>query len=188
MITDKKKTIARLNYLHEAPRKVRLVANSLKGKNVIEAESILIYLPNRAAKPLLKLLRSATANAINNFKLDKNKLYISLITVDEGPMLKRWLPRAMGRATPIHKKTSHIKIELEERGEFKRYKAPQAKLTRSEKSLSKEKENKKEIKKSEEKETKDKETKKRYYSKVGESQKKSQEGVNKKFFRRKEIA
>ncbi len=183
-MTEKTKTpTAQLNYLHIAPRKVRLVADSIKGKYVIEAESLLIYSPNRAAKPLLKLLRSAIANATNNSKLDKEKLYISSITVDEGPMIKRWLPRAMGRATPIHKKTSHVKIILEEKEEgFKRYKTPQAKVTKSEKSLVKEK-SKKESKKIEEKDIKKKRS-----SKVEELQKKSQEGTNKKFFRRKEIA
>ena len=114
MVEKTKTTKAQLNYLHIAPRKARLVADSIKGKHIIEAESILVYSPNRAAKPILKLLRSAIANASNNSKLNKEKLVVSSITVDEGPMLKRWLPRAMGRATPIHKKTSHIKIILDE--------------------------------------------------------------------------
>jgi large subunit ribosomal protein L22 len=72
------------------------VADSIKGKQYIEAESILVYSPNRAAKPILKLLRSAIANAINNSKLNKEKLVISSITVDEGPMLKRWLQEQWG--------------------------------------------------------------------------------------------
>ncbi len=180
MAEKTKTTKAQLNYLHIAPRKARLVADSIKGKHIIEAESILVYLPNRAAKPILKLLRSAIANATNNSKLNKEKLVISSITVDEGPMLKRWLPRAMGRATPIHKKTSHIKIILEEKeGEFKRYKSPQAKVTKSEKSLVKTKENKKNEKS---------EIKKQNFHKVDESQKKPSRGISKKIFRRKEIA
>jgi len=168
---------AKLKYLHMAPRKVRLVANSIKGKHVVEAEAQLVYAPQRAAKPLLKLLRSAVSNAANK-KLDKNKLVISSITVDEGLMLKRWLPRAMGRATPIQKKMSHVAIVLEEKEEFGRYRAPQAKITKSEKTLAKDKE-----------EIKTKETKHNKPSpKVAETKKKPKEGFTRKIFRRKEIA
>lgn len=169
--------IAKLKYLHMAPRKVRLVANSIKGKHVIEAEAQLAYAPQRAAKPLLKLLRSAANNASNK-KLDKNKLFVKSITVDEGPMLKRWLPRAMGRATPIQKKMSHITLVLEEKMEFNRYKVPQAKITKSEKKLTKTKEGVKE---------KEHEPKKKSPM-VEEIKKKPQEGFARKIFRRKEIA
>ncbi len=106
--------IAKLNYLHIAPRKVRLIASALKGLTVGEAEAQLLLRPQRAAKPLLKLLRSAIANAKNNQKLNPDQLMISSIRVDQGPMLKRFLPRAMGRATPIQKKMSHITLVLEE--------------------------------------------------------------------------
>ncbi len=106
---------AKLNYLHIAPRKVRLIANTIRGLTVSEAEAQLLLRPQRSAKPLLKLLRSAIANAKNNQKLNLNELVISAIRVDEGPMLKRFLPRAMGRATPIHKKMSHVTLVLEER-------------------------------------------------------------------------
>lgn len=102
-----------LKYLRIAPRKVRLVANLIKGLSVIEAENQLKFLAKRPAIPLLKLLKSAVANAGRNFNINKEDLHILRISVDGGPMLKRWLPRAMGRATPIQKKTSHVILILE---------------------------------------------------------------------------
>ncbi len=104
---------ATLQYLHMAPRKVRLVADVIRGLSVNEAEAQLLYHARRAAKPLLKLLRSASANAKVK-KMDMDRLIVSRITVDQGPMLKRSLPRAMGRATPLQKKMSHIVLTLEE--------------------------------------------------------------------------
>ncbi len=104
---------AKLNYLKIAPRKVRLIANTLKGLSVKEAEAQLVLRIQRSSEPLLKLLRSAVANAKNN-KLDTSKLFISSILVNQGPMLKRFMPRAQGRATPIHKKMSHVVLTLSE--------------------------------------------------------------------------
>ncbi|MDE2001537.1 MAG: 50S ribosomal protein L22 [Patescibacteria group bacterium] len=104
---------AKLRYLHIAPRKARLVANAIKGMTVNEAEAQLMFRAKRASEPILKLLRSAVANAKNNYKLDPETLFVKAIRVDQGPMLKRFLPRAMGRATPIHKKMSHVWITLE---------------------------------------------------------------------------
>lgn len=106
-------TTAKLNYLKIAPRKVRLIANTLKGLSVQEAEAQLLLRVQRSSKPLLKLLRSAISNA-KNVKMDASKLVISSILVNQGPMLKRSLPRAMGRATPIHKKMSHVVLVLKE--------------------------------------------------------------------------
>lgn len=106
--------IAKLNYLRIAPRKVRLIAGTLKGLSAIEAEAQLLFRPQRSSKPLLNLLRSAMANAKNNYKLNPEKLQVKNIIVNQGPMLKRFLPRAMGRATPIQKKTSHITLTLVE--------------------------------------------------------------------------
>ena len=106
---------AKLKHLKIAPRKVRLAADLIRGMSVIEAQAQLKFLSKRAAHPVLKLLNSALANAEHNFNLSKENLYISKITVDAGPSLKRWLPRAMGRATPILKRTSHITLILEER-------------------------------------------------------------------------
>ena len=105
---------AQLKYLHIAPRKVRLIANTLRGLSVSEAEAQLLLRRARASQPLLKLLRSAIANAKTNQKLSPEALVVSGIRVDQGPMLKRFLPRAMGRATPIHKIMSHVTITLGE--------------------------------------------------------------------------
>ena len=106
---------ASLNNLRISPRKVRLVANLIKGLPVNEAKVQLKFLVKRSSEPILKLLNSAVANAKNNFELDENNLYISRIFVDGGQVLKRWLPRAFGRATPIMKRTSHITLYLAER-------------------------------------------------------------------------
>ncbi len=102
-----------LSYLRLAPRKVRLVTSAISNMAVDQAESQLKFLGKRAAKPVLKLLRSAAANAKNNYGLEKKDLVIKKSLVNEGPTLKRWMPRAMGRATPIMKRTSHIEIGLE---------------------------------------------------------------------------
>lgn len=105
---------AQLNYLRIAPRKVRLVADAIKGLPVNEAEALLSMNPRKPAEPILKLLRSAVSNARNNQRLDSNHLFIKEIRVDGGPMLKRMIPRAMSRATPIQKKSSHIFLVLGE--------------------------------------------------------------------------
>ena len=107
---------AKLNYLKITPRKTRLVADVIKGLPVQEAEAQLLVRPQRAAGPLLKLLRSAVANAKNK-ELDVARLFVASVRVDQGPMSKRTLPRAMGRATLVQKKTSHIILVLEELAE-----------------------------------------------------------------------
>lgn len=98
-----------------APRKVRLIADLVKRKPVLEAEAQLRFQNKRAALPILKLLKSGIASAVNNFNLSADSLYVLNIFVDEGPMLKRFRPRAFGKAGAIHKKTSHITLVLEER-------------------------------------------------------------------------
>lgn len=113
---------AKLRYLRIAPRKVRLVADLIRGKRVEEAQNILSFTRKRSALPLLKLLKQAIANAKNNFHLDEKNLYISKITVDEGPKLKRVFPRARGQAAEIQKKTSHITIVLSEIEKVKKLK------------------------------------------------------------------
>lgn len=110
---------AKLRYLHIAPRKVGLVVNALKGLSANEAEAQLLFRTKRSSHPVLQLLRSAVANAKNNFKLNPETLVIKEIRVDQGPMLKRFMPRAMGRATPIHKKMSHVSIVLESKEKAK---------------------------------------------------------------------
>lgn len=110
--------IAKLNFLRIAPRKVRSVAGLLRGLSVNEAEAQLLVQPRRAAQPLLKLLRSAVAGAKNNKHLNPDKLFVKILKVDQGPMMKRSLPRARGMATMIQKKMSHVTLVLEEKSEM----------------------------------------------------------------------
>lgn len=105
---------AHLRYLRLAPRKVRLVVNLVRGMPVDQAVDQLTVLPKRAAQPVLKLLNSAVANAEHNFKLDPKTLRIKSIVANEGPRLKRWQPRAFGRAAEILKKMTHVTIILED--------------------------------------------------------------------------
>ncbi len=97
------------NY-RQAPRKVRLIAELIKGKSAIQAQGILSHLIKRGALPIKKLLDSAVANA----GVPVETLMVKIATVDKGVVIKRWMPRAMGRAFPIHKHTSKIYIELAE--------------------------------------------------------------------------
>jgi len=101
-------TRAVAKYVRIAPRKVRRVANLVRGKYVDDALRTLQFLPNRAAKHVHKVVQSATANAENNFALDRETLKITTIFVDQGPTIKRVQPRAMGRAYSILKRSSHI--------------------------------------------------------------------------------
>lgn len=103
---------AKLSYLRMAPRKVRSVGDLIKGLPVNEAEAQLLVQTRRPSKPLLKLLRSAVANAKNNGQADLGHLFVSNVRVDGGPMLKRMLPRARGSASPIQKKMSHVTLVL----------------------------------------------------------------------------
>lgn len=105
---------AKLRYLRIAPRKVRLVTDLIRKKPVEEAQTLLRFTLKRGVEPISKLLKSAIANAKNNFKLDEKNLYIAKVTVDEGPKYKRFMPRSRGRAFAIQKKTSHITLILEE--------------------------------------------------------------------------
>ena len=107
---------ASLKSLRVAPRKVRLVADLIRGKQVEEALNILLFTDKKSAKPLEKLLRSAVANADQKGGVDVDNLYVGAVMVDGGPTMKRFRPRAMGRAAPILKRTSHITIGLENRG------------------------------------------------------------------------
>jgi len=106
--------VVKLNYLRIAPRKVRLVTDLIRKKKVEEAQTILNFTRKKAAEPLFKLLKTAIADARNNFQLDPANLYISKITVDEGPRHKRWMPRARGAAYKIQKKTSHVTLVLDD--------------------------------------------------------------------------
>ncbi len=107
----------KLNYLRIPPRKVRLLANSLKGLLATEAEARLMLNPRRSKEALLKLLRSAIANAKNNHQLSPEKLFIKSVLVNIGPRYKHWTPRAKGSAAVIQRLTSHVTLVLGIRSE-----------------------------------------------------------------------
>lgn len=98
-----------------APRKVRLVLDLIRGKDVKEAAAILKFTPNHAADTIGKVLKSAIANATNNNQLDEAKLYVKACYANEGVTMKRFMPRAKGNAAQILKRTSHITVVVEER-------------------------------------------------------------------------
>lgn len=98
-----------------APRKVRLVVDLIRGKNVAEAAAILRLTPKGSSVVVEKVLKSAAANAVNNYKMEQKNLYVKEAYVNEGPTLKRYLPRAKGSANSLLKRTSHITIVLGER-------------------------------------------------------------------------
>lgn len=104
---------ASLNNLQIAPRKVRLLADLIRGLSVDKAKQQLMVSQKQAAKPLMKLVNSAAANAANNFSMEKSTLRIKSITVGQGRTLKRWAPKAFGRATMVRKRASHIDVVLE---------------------------------------------------------------------------
>jgi ribosomal protein L22 len=103
---------ASAKYVRVAPRKARLIADQVRGLHIDEARALLEFSPRHAARDIRKLLDSAAANAENNHDLVADEMRISELTVDEGPTLRRFRPRAMGRATRIDKRTSHIEIAL----------------------------------------------------------------------------
>lgn len=106
--------VANLKYLRISPRKVKIVLDLIRGKDVGVAAGILMQTPKAASEPVLKLLRSAAANAENNHQMDPEKLYVSSCFANPGPVLKRIQPRAHGRAYRINKRTSHVTIVLSE--------------------------------------------------------------------------
>ena len=97
------------------PRKARLVIDLIRGKDVAEAAAILRFTPNAAAVAIGKTLKSAVANAVNNNDMDEEKLYVKACYANEGITLKRYMPRAKGSASAIHKRTSHITVVVDER-------------------------------------------------------------------------
>lgn len=138
---------AKLKYLRIAPRKVRLVADLIKKKRVLEARSLLEFTIKRAAKPIQKLLQSAIANAENNFGMEASNLFISKIFVDEGPTLKRTRARALGRFFPVHKRTSHVTLVLDEIEKRKRPKGKAEKRPSFAKAMEGKEKKKRELKK-----------------------------------------
>jgi large subunit ribosomal protein L22 len=103
---------ARARYVRSAPRKARLVMDHIRGKRVQQAQAILLHAPRAVSGDILKLLNSAVANAESAYELGPDELTIRRAFVDEGPTIKRFRPRALGRATKINKRTSHMTIEL----------------------------------------------------------------------------
>jgi large subunit ribosomal protein L22 len=110
---------ASLNDYRQAPRKVRLVANLVKGKKVGDAMNILDFLVKEASGPMKKLIASAVANAKTNFNLSSENLFIKNVQVNPGTIMKRSMPRARGSAFPIHKHSSHVRVILAPVSEMK---------------------------------------------------------------------
>ena len=107
--------VAKLRYQRLSPQKARLVADIVRGKDALPALAMLKFTNKKAAVYIEKTLKSAIANAEHNFGMDPDKLYVSKILIDTGPVLKRVNPRAMGRADVIRKPTAHITVEVSER-------------------------------------------------------------------------
>ncbi|HEY2716398.1 MAG TPA: 50S ribosomal protein L22 [Solirubrobacterales bacterium] len=103
---------ASARYVRVAPRKARLVADQVRGLHIEKALALLQFSPRGASRDIQKLIESAAANAENNHDLVGDEMRVASITVDEGPTLRRFRPRALGRATPINKRTSHIAVAL----------------------------------------------------------------------------
>jgi len=122
------KVKAEINNIHISPRKTRLVVDLVRGLDITEAMQRLALVNKRAVRPVEKLLKSALANAENNFELQKSNLYIKEIMVGAGPTLYRWMPKAHGSATPLRRRTSLIKVVLGERVE-----TPEKKVKKSKK-------------------------------------------------------
>ncbi len=112
------KARAEAKYVRQSPYKVRLVLDLVRGMPVDDARSTLDFTNRRAAPTIRKVLDSAVANAEHNFALDADELTVSEAYADEGPTLKRWRPRARGRATRINKRTSHITIVVADDDEY----------------------------------------------------------------------
>ncbi len=112
-----REAIARARFVRMSPLKARLVINEIRGKPVAEARQILALSPQKASRFIRKVLDSAVANAEHNHDLDADDLYVVQAYVNGGPTLKRFRPRAMGRASRIHKRTSHITVCVDEKKE-----------------------------------------------------------------------
>ncbi len=120
---------ASLKHYRQSPRKVRLVANAVKGKSVPQADAVLSFMPKRAAEPVRKLIASAAANAAVQ-GADVDRLVVKSVEVNKGLVMRRFMPRAQGSAKPINKRTSHVLVTLAEA-------APKAKKSTSKKSEAK---------------------------------------------------
>lgn len=163
---------AQLNGLRIAPRKVRVITNLFKGKDVVYALNQMEFLMKRSVLPLIKLLNSAIANAENNFNMVKENLYVKEFLVDEGIKLKRYRPKAQGRSGEIQKKTSKVRLVLDERVAGLKRQASEKKIQKELKTIDKENE-KDEVKKHEIK------------TEIGK--KNETGGIAKRLFRRKQV-
>lgn len=184
------KVTAQLNNIRIAPRKSRLVARLVKGMSVEEALGQLDVNVKKTSSFMAKLIASAVANGENNFGLDKTNLYVYDVLVGEGPVLKRWMPKAFGRAGRILKRTSKIKLTLEERVEGKGRKTKEEMEKEKKRRLEEKKKQLKEM--SEEKEPKaetkvGKTEKIEGSKKVENSQKETKNKWGEKIFRRKSM-
>ncbi len=108
---------ATAKYIRMSPRKARLVVDQIRGRNVRDALAMLKVLPNKPAEPITKVLQSAIANAEHNYEMNRDDLYVAQAFIDQGPVLKRYRPRARGMVSRIRKPTSHITIILKEKKE-----------------------------------------------------------------------
>jgi large subunit ribosomal protein L22 len=182
------KVKAKLKSLRIAPRKSKLVADLIRGLDVKEALKQLGLNVKKTSQPVKKLLLDAIANGENNWGIDKNNMYVYDVKVGAGPMLKRWMPKAFGRAGKILKRTSRLEIILEERIENKGRKTKEEMEAEKKKRL---KEKEEEMKKAEEKNEDDKENKKKSQGKNFEKKEKTKETEKKswgsRIFRRKSM-
>jgi large subunit ribosomal protein L22 len=106
---------ASVKYIRVSPRKVRLIANVVRGLDLLDAFAKLALLNKRAVDPIVKLLESAQANAIHNHNISKENLFVKEITANDGPTFYRWLPRAFGRATPLRRRTTYVQLVIAEK-------------------------------------------------------------------------
>ncbi|NCD00937.1 50S ribosomal protein L22 [bacterium] len=182
---------ASLNNLRVSPRKVRLLADLIRGLDVNKALDQLNFSNKRAKTPLMKLLNSAIANAEHNFNFQKDNLRIKTITVDEDKTLKRWMPRAYGRATTIRKRGSRVNIVLEEIQSSGKVETRKEKIEKpiniSDLGKQVEKESKKENKNEKKSEDKKIDAKKKSFTKNNQdkTEKGDSKGLSQKMFRRK---
>lgn len=109
------KARAEAKYMRVSPRKMKPIADMVRGMNVKEAQAVLKFTPRKGAEIFLKVLNSAVANAENNHDMDVENLYIAEIYANQGPVMKRWKAGSMGRANPIKRRTSHVGVVVAER-------------------------------------------------------------------------
>lgn len=112
-----KQARASARYVRMSASKARFVLDQIRGKHVDEARRVLQFTPRSAAREVVKILNAAVANAESAYRMDPETLYVAGCWADEGPTLKRWIPRALGRATRIRKRTTHITLVVEPREE-----------------------------------------------------------------------